>query len=347
MNEPASPQMQSLLAAIPDDPFAAFVLSDYLEEQNDADGRLQGELLRLVYALTRSVEIEGRARREERLRTLLSQGVRAVGPYRRIELGEGVAMEFAWVPPGVFLMGSPPDEEGRITEEAPRSSRLGEGPRHEVTLTRGFWMGTTPVTQIQYVRVVDHNPSWDSSREVDVEAENRDKPVQEVTWYDAVGFLGRLSKRVERTEAGLRFRLPTEAEWEYACRAGTTTRFWSGNSEADLARVGWYGENSDREMGVKSDDWHMHPVGKAANALGLYDMHGNVWEWCVDLYDENYYARSPIKNPRCKRGETEQRVMRGGDAWDDAANCRSAARNSNHADCSHNDISFRVVADRL
>ncbi len=332
-----SADIRSLLATVPEDLFAAFVLADYLEEQDDTARRLQGELLRLVYTLTRSVGGEIRTQQEERMRTLLEQGVRPIGPYRRVALDDEVAMDFAWVPPGVFLMGSPEDEEGRVVDEN-RRPRFWEGPQHEVTLTRGFWMGTTPVTQIQYARVMGRNPSWDSSRSADVEARNREKPVQEVTWYDAVAFLRRLSKRIGETGTELRFRLPTEAEWEYACRAGTTTRFWCGTSEADLARVGWYDGNSD---------FHMHAVGKAANPLGLFDVHGNVWEWCADLYDEKYYSRSPKTNPRCKRGESEQRVTRGGDAWDDAASSRSAARNSNSADCSHNDISFRVVADRL
>jgi formylglycine-generating enzyme required for sulfatase activity len=199
-------------------------------------------------------------------------------------------------------------------------------------------MGTTPVTQSQYARVVGRNPSWDSNRSADVEPENRDRPVQEVEYHDVVGFLRRLSKRF----SAVRFRLPTEAEWEYACRAGTTTRFWSGDAEADLARVGWY------EANTRDAYPPMRPVGtKPPNGFGLCDVHGNVWEWCVDLFDEDYYARSPKTDPRCRRGEPNQRVVRGGDAWDDAANCRSSARDDFTEDCSHNDLGFRVVADRL
>jgi formylglycine-generating enzyme required for sulfatase activity len=333
--------LRSLLAAVPEDPFAALVLADYLDEQEDARQRMQGELLRLVYTLTRSIGGGGRPQQEERMRSLLAQVVQPIGPYRRVVLDDQVSLDFAWVPPGVFLMGSPEDEEGRVLsdeEDRDPDCKPGEGPQHEVTLTRGFWMGTTPVTQLQFARVMGRNPSWDSTGGPDVEVENRQKPVQEVEWYDAGGFLRRLSKRLRKSGGRPRFRLPTEAEWEYACRAGTTTRFWSGNSEADLARVGWYGGNSFATI---------HPVGKAANPLGLCDMHGNVWQWCSDSYDEHYYARSPAKDPRCQRGEPERRIIRGGDAWDDAADCRSATRGTHAADCSHNDIGFRIVVDRL
>jgi formylglycine-generating enzyme required for sulfatase activity len=170
--------------------------------------------------------------------------VRAVGPYRRVPLDDSVSMDFAWVPPGVVFMGSPEDEEGRARRDDDDSTAClpDEGPRHDVILTRGFWMGTAPVTQIQYTQVVGWNSSWDSDKSANVRPENRDKPVQEVTWKDVARFLRRLSKQF-----AVPFRLPTEAEWEYACRAGTTTRFWSGDADADLARVGWYYGNTGDE----------------------------------------------------------------------------------------------------
>ena len=112
--------------------------------------------------------------------------------------------------------------------------------------------------------------------------------------------------------------------------------------EADLARVGWYADNRPKfPHGIQ-------PVGgKPANAFGLHDTHGNVWEYCADLFAETYYARSRQTDPRCRRGEAGRRVVRGGDAWDDAANCRSAARDDMSEGCSHNDLGFRVAADRL
>src|SRR5436190_10992615 len=216
-SEPEPPQMRALLAALPDDPLAAFVLADWLEEQDDPRRRLQGELLRLVYALTRSDGGAGRAPQEGRLRELLRQGVRAVGPYRQVDLGAGVVMEFARVPPGVFLMGSPEGEEGRGPEEGDPQD---EGPVHEVTLTRGFWMGRTPVTQEQYERVTGRNPSGRKGFVVDGIDVRRTAPVEEVEWNDTAGFLRKLARLTGRRRV---FRLPTEAEWEYACRAGTTT----------------------------------------------------------------------------------------------------------------------------
>jgi formylglycine-generating enzyme required for sulfatase activity len=188
-----------------------------------------------------------------------------------------------------------------------------------------------------------HNPSNRQGYVVEGVDVRRTAPVEEVEWAHARAFLKRLSGL-----ARSRFRLPTEAEWEYACRAGTTTRFWSGDGEEHLARVGWYEENSQSVTVWPMGDNTTHPVGELlANAFGLYDMHGNVWEWCADLWDEHYYARSPKKDPRCKRGEPGWRVIRGGYAWGDAACCRSASRTWHSADCSHNDLSFRVVADRL
>jgi formylglycine-generating enzyme required for sulfatase activity len=204
-------------------------------------------------------------------------------------------------------------------------------------------MGTTPVTQAQYEAVMGHNPSNRQDYVVQGVDVRRAAPVEEVEWGHARAFLKRLSGL-----ARSRFRLPTEAEWEYTCRAGTTTRFWSGDDEEDLARVGWYGGNSRSVAAWPYGDNTTHPVGELLpNALGLYDMHGNVWEWCADVWDEHYYARSPKENPRCKRGEPGWRVIRGGYAWGGADLCRSAARTWHDADCSHNDIGFRVVADRL
>jgi formylglycine-generating enzyme required for sulfatase activity len=291
-------------------------------------------LLRLVYSLTRRVD--GDRGPEERLRDLLRQGVRAIGPYRRVILAKGVAQDFAWVPPGAFRMGGPEDEE-RAEGDEEEEQVSAEWPVHEVTLTRGLWVGTTPVTQGLFTHVTGRNPSWGSDRGPEVAPEDFDLPVQEVEWNHARRFLKRLSQQV-----GPRFRLPTEAEWEYACRAGTTTRFWSGDAEADLARVAWYWANTQDAYPP------MRPVGRLpANAFGLYDMHGNVWEWCQDIFMGDYYTRSPREDPVCRRGDPEQRVIRGGDAWDDAGDCRSARRDDYHADCSHNDIGFRAVADRL
>jgi formylglycine-generating enzyme required for sulfatase activity len=341
MSGPMPPQLRALLDAIPEDPLAAFALADYLEEQGDHRGRLQGELLRLAYALTRSARVRARKVREQRLRALLSDGVRAIGPYRRVEVVQGVVIEFAWVPPGTFLMGSPVREKGRDDEER----------RHQVTLTRGFWMGTTQVTwgQSLYKRMLgrDLDPGlyagWDPH--------HANRPVDEVTWDDAVTYCAWLAELPGSKAAGLAFRLPTEAEWEYACRAGTTTRFWSGDGDGDLERVAWCRETSSTDDGYGP---HVRAVGeKPGNAWGLCEMHGNVWEWCHDWYEPDAYTDRAVSDPRFERPSTwdrrvsERRVIRGGGAYTHAENCRSSTRHEFTPDCSHNDLGFRVVADRL
>ena len=185
------------------------------------------------------------------------------------------------VPAGTFRMGSP-DGVGHSDER----------PAHTVTLSRDFRMGSTPVTVAQY-RLFDTKHPGEPTH-----------PVANVTWYEA---------RLYCLWAG--GRLPTEAEWEYACRAGTTTTWWSGDTEADLARVGWYDKNSGNKL---------HPVGeKPANPWGLHDVHGNVWEWCGDWLGD--YPAVPVVDPAGPPSGVD-RVIRGGSAWLDAGGSRSAFR---------------------
>jgi formylglycine-generating enzyme required for sulfatase activity len=176
----------------------------------------------------------------------------------------------------------------------------------------------------------------------------RTAPVEEVEWVDADAFLEKLPELVKTKTDAPGFGLPTEAEWEYACRAGTTTRFWSGDDESDLEWVGWFRGNSRSTTVWPMGDCTTHPVAElAANAFGLFDVHGNVWEWCEDWYEEGYYAKSPRVDPLCENDESDSRVIRGGFAWAGGEFCRAAARSSNTPDCSHNDIGFRVAANRL
>ncbi len=207
------------------------------------------------------------------------------------------------IAPGGFMMGSPADEEGRWD---------GEGPQHGVTLTRGFRLGTTPVTRAQY-------RAFDPAHEC---LGGRRHPVTGVSWWRAYLFA-----------AWAGCLLPTEAEWEYACRAGTTTRYWSGDGEADLARVGWYNGNSGDSA---------HPVGeKPANPWGLYDMHGNVDEWTADWGDS--YSADPQLDPAGPpRGVV--RVFRGGSFVDDARLARSAYRSWWHPAVRFHWLGFRVAA---
>jgi len=215
--------------------------------------------------------------------------------------GNSVEMVFAWIPPGTFLMGSPDGERGRDSDE---------GPQHQVTISSGFWMAKYPVTQLQYHQVMGENPSY---------LEGPRHPVEQVTWEDATEFCDKLTAqgRLQRRDVGKGVRLPTEAEWEYACRAGTTTRFYAGDSETDLASVAWYSVNGDMLT---------HPVGeKLPNSWGLHDMHGHIWEWCQDFYGD-YPGHSVVDPEGPDTGQS--RVLRGG-SW--AYGCdysRSAKRRS-------------------
>lgn len=203
-----------------------------------------------------------------------------------------IAMRFAYIPPGEFTMGSPKTEAGRSADET----------LHQVTLTKGWHLGIHPVTQAQWKSVM----GGDSASRF----KGDDLPVDEVLWNDAVTFCKKLSEK-----EGRRYRLPTSAEWEYACRAGTTTAFNTGDDEAALNEAGWFVGNSDSKT---------HPVGrKKPNAWGLYDMHGNVWQWCSD--DLRDYTRDAVTNP-VGPATGNRRVLRGGDWRCSPRFCRSAKR---------------------
>jgi hypothetical protein len=157
--------------------------------------------------------------------------------------------------------------------------------------------------------------------------------VEQVSWDDAVEFCRRLSELPGEKAAKRRYGLPTEAQWEHACRAGTTTRWYSGDDEARLGDVAWFNKNAGGQT---------HPVGqKRANAWGLYDMHGNVWEWCQDWYNAYYYKESPMDDPAGPPGGSI-RVKRGGSWIDPARNCRSARRGSNEPGYRDNNLGFRA-----
>jgi len=197
------------------------------------------------------------------------------------DLGKGVTMKLVRIPRGKFMMGSPDSEQDRHPDE---------GPQHEVTISKPFYLGLTEVTQTQYQAVMGANPS---------QFKGPTNPVESVSWDDAVLFCRKLSEKTGKT-----FRLPTEAEWEYACRAGTRTRFSFGDSESILGDYAWWGGNS----GGKT-----HPVAqKKPNAWGLYDMVGNVWEWCADWYGT--YSSGASTDPQGNIPDGH-RVVRGGSWW--------------------------------
>jgi len=208
-----------------------------------------------------------------------------------------VGMKFVWLPPGSFLMGSPPEESGRHEET-----------QHGVTLTRGFWLAVHPVTQAQWRAVMGHNPS----RFV-----GDDRPVENVSWRDCRDFWERLGRGDGRA-----YRFPTEAEWEYACRAGTAGPFHSGAvldaTAANFDARGDRGGSTERFRGATT------PVGAfAANAWGLHDMHGNVYEWCADWYGD--YPAGHVRDP-LGAADGEFRVLRGGSWFSVARCCRAAHR---------------------
>ena len=202
---------------------------------------------------------------------------------------------FVWLPGGCFQMGSPPDEPYRD---------LDESPTHEVCL-QGFWMGKYEVTQAQWLQVMGRNPSYFVEQAAGQTA--LILPVEQVSWHDAQEFLQKLNATVEpRGRAALQFRLPSEAEWEYACRAGTSTPYSFGDDPNLLGEYAWHRDNSDAQT---------HPVGeRAPNAWGLHDMHGNVWEWCADSWHDTYLSAPSDGAARQAASRAERRVLRGG-AW--------------------------------
>lgn len=255
------------------------------------------------------------------------------------EADPGVPYRMRWIPPGRFIMGSPTDEPGRFDWE---------GPPHMVVITRGYWLGETPVTQALWQAVASGNPS---------EFRTPDRPVENVTWTECQDtFIARLN-RVFASDREETFRLPTEAEWEYACRAGTTEATFAGpiqirgeNDAAVLDTIAWYGGNSgtdfDLPSGRDSSGWpnkqHPHikagtrPVArKSPNPWGLFDMLGNVLEWCSDWYDNRYYSRggenrvgAAYQDPRGP-ATGGSRVIRGGSWLDGAGRVRAACRRAN------------------
>jgi len=238
-----------------------------------------------------------------------------------VQLNEdGLELELVWIPPGEFMMGSPESEASRGSDEA----------QHHVRLTHGFWMGKCEVTQEQWEAVTGKNPSYLRG--------DMQMPVDNIGYEECQVFLGGLAER----HPGGTFRLPTEAEWEYACRAGTATPFAFGetisSAQANYNGNAVYG-NGTHGRNRKSSI----PVGSLyANAWGLYDMHGNVWEFCEDSYGKRYYDRSPEVDP-ANAEETGMLVLRGGSWRLPPLLCRSATRSRHPRDATRCDGGLRVV----
>jgi formylglycine-generating enzyme required for sulfatase activity len=222
-------------------------------------------------------------------------------------------MEFVYVAPGSFMRGS---SDGSLDKK----------PVYVVCISRGFWLGKYEATQAEYEAVVGTNPSnFKGAR----------NPVERVSWNDASAFCAKLMARersARRLPAGYEYRLPTEAEWEYAARGGPASKGYTYAGSNTVDAVAWYSDSGSRT----------HPVGeKRPNELGLYDMSGNVWEWCLDGYDAEYYGRSPNTDPVNTQAASD-RVKRGGSWFDDAWYLRSADRRRLGPGDARNFLGFRA-----
>ena len=236
------------------------------------------------------------------------------------ELTNSIGMKLVLISKGTFMMGSPESEEGRRENES----------QHEVTISNDYYIGAYEVTQTQYQTVTGNNPSCYQGALVG--NQNADLPVENVSLDDAVEFCKKLSELPEEKKAGRVYRLPTEAQWEYACRAGSKTIYSFDDEEGLLPEYGWFKRNSSQRT---------HTVGLLEpNAWGLYDMHGNVWEWCSDWYGE--YPKGAVSDPTGPTMGTD-RVNRGGCWLYLAANCRSASRNWAKSSYQDGLLGFRVA----
>jgi uncharacterized protein (TIGR02996 family) len=323
----------SALRDNPTDEVTWLALADWLEDDGQAD---RAELLRLTRRLG-SMPPRRRGDLPARVNELLDAGVRPVV----VELVNSLGMRFALVPPGRFLMGSPRGEEGRLPHET----------QHEVEITQPIWMGVFPVTQGQYKKVMGNNPSAFQGGKG-----TKDCPVEQVSWNSAVEFLETLSALPAEAEKGWLYRLPTEAEWERACRGFGAYRAYHFGDHMSYRLANFIGSGLGRTSRVGS-----YPP----NAFGLYDMHGNVWEWCLDAFDEAFYRDSPRQDP-CNENyqETANRVIRGGaylgacyasssvpavacEATDNEqlyyGQCRSASREGWPDDFAFRDLGFRAA----
>lgn len=241
-----------------------------------------------------------------------------------VKLADGISMRLKPIPAGSFTMGSPEDEHGRENAET----------QHHVTLTKGFWLGETEVTQSQYEAVMGKNPSYK-------ELKNETFPVHNVGWDDAMAFCRRLNDREKaagRLPEGYEYSLPTEAEWEYACRAGRTTAFHFEDG-IDKKKANY--KSDDALMASQEENERLKAVGSyKPNAWGLYDMHGNILEWCYDRYGD--YPENAAVDPQGPMTGWN-RVLRGGSWIHDENYCRSACRISNGPSIRNDYIGFRVA----
>ncbi len=313
--------LDAFLQTIVEDPQSAgttwLVLADWLEDQGDP----RAELVRLLHQPDYRRDWPGE-RRDERVRELLASGVGSVAP----TLVNSIGMNLVLIPKGVFMMGSP-DDEGEDDEH----------PRHEVEITRPFFMGSYQLTQEEYQRVMGKNPSYfcatgggkDGVKKLDT----KHLPVETVSWEEAMAFCETLSKLPEEKKAGRVYRLPTEAEWEYSCRGGVASYSpYHFGATLSPKQANFHDSKLSRPC----------PVGSyPANGFGLFDMHGNIWEWCLDWYDDSY-SQEDAKRDSQGPESGECRVLRGGSWGSLGYYCRAADRNGFAPGDRHYYFGFRV-----
>jgi formylglycine-generating enzyme required for sulfatase activity len=250
-------------------------------------------------------------------------------------------MTLVCIEPGEFLMGTTKKQVDQLMRQFPGSERElfdDEQPQCAVTNTQPLFLSACPVTQGQYQAVMESNPSHFKGED--------ERPVESVSWFCAAEFCNKLSEReklkpyygINGTEVtisgGSGYRLPTEAEWEYACRAGTLTLYPFGDESGQLGEYAWYANNARDST---------HPIGqKLPNSWGFYDMLGNVWEWCAERYDANYYGSSPLPD-LLGATSVEPRVLRGGCWGSEPRYCRSSTRLRCVPTFRFNDLGFRVA----
>jgi formylglycine-generating enzyme required for sulfatase activity len=250
-----------------------------------------------------------------------------------------LGMELVYIPPGKFRMGSPTSEAKRDNDED----------QHEVEISAGFHMSVHEVTQAQFQQVMGYNPSAFSEKGMEkakVAGMNTvDFPVEYLTWKEAVEFCDKLSRLPDEKTAARVYRLPTEAEWEYACRAGTTTPFHFGPS-ASATQANFWGHTPYGGAPEAPSLARTTRVGSfKPNGFGLYDMHGNVSEWCADYYEKDYYGKSALRDPKGPL-EGRWRVFRGGSCYNYGEHIRAAIRGHLYQRKEEKDrtIGFRVVS---
>jgi formylglycine-generating enzyme required for sulfatase activity len=248
-----------------------------------------------------------------------SQMQKSAGSSRETNFSNSIGMNFVYIPPGSFLRGSPTEELGRESDEK----------QQLVSLSHGYYMQTTEVTQEQWKAVMGSLPLY-------IIKCDEKCPVERVSWDNAQEFINKLNV----LEESQKYRLPTEAEWEYAARAGSSTSFANGeisvltcDNDTKLGDIGWYCGNSKISR-------HHIVAQKKPNSWGLYDMHGGVWEWCADWYGP--YSSEAVTDPGGPLDGAE-RTMRGGGIADTARSCRSANRHSLRPDVEFNNIGLRIV----